>query len=235
MSDAKRPEAAAGGPVVLMRDVWKSYEMAGQPLHAVRGISFAVGRGEHVAIIGPSGSGKSTLLNLIGCLDRPTSGLYLLNGRDVAGLGDDELATLRNREIGFVFQSFHLMSRATARENVALPLVYAGTGSGEREGRSEEALRMVGLADRMDHLPEQLSGGEKQRVAIARALVNRPSLVLADEPTGNLDTATGEGILRLFETLHAQGNTLVTVTHDAGIAGRAQRVLTVRDGKIEGP
>ena len=230
MSEAKR--STPGDSVLRLEDVSKTYEMGGGAVHAVREVTFTVRRGEYVALMGPSGSGKSTLLNLIGCLDRPSGGRYFLNDREVAGLGDDELAAVRNREIGFVFQSFNLMARASARENVALPLVYAGFGRRERDARGEEVLRQVGLADRMEHLPEQLSGGEKQRVAIARALVNRPSLVLADEPTGNLDSKTGEEILRLFLSLHEQGHTILVVTHDASVAARAQRILTVRDGRV---
>jgi len=220
-------------PVILVEDLTKTYQMDGQAIEAVRGVTFSIERGSYCSIMGPSGSGKSTLLNVLGCLDRPTSGRYVLNGQEVGDLDDDRLAALRNREIGFVFQSFHLLARTPARDNVALPLLYAGSDRRERAERSEEALRAVGLADRMDHLPEQLSGGEKQRVAVARALVNRPALILADEPTGSLDSRTGGEILQLFEDLHSRGNTIVVVTHEPEVAERTERVLVFRDGRLQ--
>jgi len=220
-------------PVILVEDLTKTYQLDGQAIEAVRGVTFSIERGSYCAIMGPSGSGKSTLLNVLGCLDRPTSGRYVLNGQAVGDLDDDRLAALRNREIGFVFQSFHLLARTAARDNVALPLLYAGIDGRERAERSEEALRAVGLADRMGHLPEQLSGGEKQRVAVARALVNRPSLILADEPTGSLDSRTGGEILHLFEDLHSRGNTIVVVTHEPEVAERTERVLVFRDGRLQ--
>ena len=202
-------------------------------VQALCGVSFEIERGEYVAIMGPSGSGKSTLMNLIGCLDTPTSGQYWLNARLVSELSDDELAYIRNKEIGFVFQTFNLLSRATALHNVELPLIYNGTPAREREERAQEALRKVDLGDRMHHKPNELSGGQRQRVAIARALVNNPSIILGDEPTGNLDSSTGEEIMNLFERLHQSGNTIVLVTHEHDIAAHAHRIIHVRDGKIE--
>jgi putative ABC transport system ATP-binding protein len=202
-------------------------------VNALSGVSFDIPRGEYVAIMGPSGSGKSTLMNLIGCLDTPTRGRYWLNTRLVSELTDDELAYIRNKEIGFVFQTFNLLSRASALHNVELPLIYNGTPAAERLERAQEALRRVDLGDRMDHKPNELSGGQRQRVAVARALVNNPSLLLADEPTGNLDTATGVEIMNLFDRLQAAGNTIVLVTHEHDIAARAQRIISVRDGKVE--
>lgn len=214
-------------------DLWKSWDMGGERIHALRGVSIAVERGEYLAIMGPSGSGKSTLMNLIGCLDTPTRGACRLAGRNVDGMNDDELARIRNAEIGFVFQTFNLLPRATALHNVELPLVYAGVGRRERERRAKAALRLVDLEDRMLHRPSELSGGQRQRVAIARALVNEPSLLLADEPTGNLDSRTGEEIIALFQMLHAAGNTVLLVTHEAAVAANADRVVQIRDGRVE--
>ena len=213
-------------------DLWKTYVMGEERIHALRGVSIAIRRGEYVAIMGPSGSGKSTLMNLIGCLDTPTRGTYRLNGSNVDQMNDDELARIRNEEIGFVFQTFNLLPRATALQNVELPLVYAGVGHRERERRATAALEMVELEDRLLHRPNELSGGQRQRVAIARALVNSPSLVLADEPTGNLDSRTGEEIIGLLQVLHAAGNTVLLVTHEAGVAAHADRVVQIRDGEV---
>ncbi len=214
-------------------DLWKTYVMGSEEIHALRGVSVQIERGEYVAIMGPSGSGKSTLMNLIGCLDTPSKGSYLLNGKQVSQMNDDELARIRNEEIGFVFQTFNLLPRATALHNVELPLVYAGVPSKQRQERARGALGRVELADRMLHRPTQLAGGQRQRVAIARALVNNPSILLADEPTGNLDTKTGVEIMTLFEKLYQAGNTIVLVTHEADIAAHAHRVLHIRDGQIE--
>jgi putative ABC transport system ATP-binding protein len=224
--------APPDGVVIKTEDLWKTYEMGALAVHALSGLSFEIRRGEYVAIMGPSGSGKSTLMNLIGCLDTPTSGNYWLNGRLVSELSDDELAFIRNKEIGFVFQTFNLLSRATALHNVELPLIYNGTPADERRAKAEDALAKVELSDRMHHKPNELSGGQRQRVAIARALVNNPSIILADEPTGNLDTATGEEIMNLFDRLRAAGNTIVLVTHEHDIAARAHRIIHIRDGKI---
>ncbi len=218
--------------LIRVEDLWKTYDMGAIQVNALSGVSFDIPRGEYVAIMGPSGSGKSTLMNLIGCLDTPTSGRYWLNGRLVSELTDDELAYIRNKEIGFVFQTFNLLSRASALHNVELPLIYNGTPAAERVERAQEALRRVDLADRMNHKPNELSGGQRQRVAVARALVNNPSLLLADEPTGNLDTATGVEIMNLFDRLQAAGNTIVLVTHEHDIAARARRIISVRDGKV---
>lgn len=219
-------------PVIRMRGLKKFYPLGREGVWALRGIDLEIARGELVAILGPSGSGKSTLMHILGCLDVPTEGQYWLNGREVSGLSDRELARLRNKEIGFVFQTFHLLPRYTALENVALPLVYAGVPRREREKRARAVLEAVGLGDRLHHRPNELSGGQRQRVAIARALVNQPALLLADEPTGNLDSATSEEIMRLFLQLHAQGHTVVIVTHEPDIAAYAHRQIVLRDGKI---
>ncbi|GAB5533876.1 MAG: ABC transporter ATP-binding protein [Rubricoccaceae bacterium] len=219
--------------VIEITDVWKTYKMGTQEVHALRGCSLSVDEGEYLAIMGPSGSGKSTLMNVIGCLDIPTKGTYQLDGRDVGSLSDDQLAEVRNGQIGFVFQTFNLLSRQDCLQNVELPLVYAGVGRTERRERAAEALTQVGLGDRMDHKPNELSGGQRQRVAVARALVNRPSILLADEPTGNLDSATSDEIMRLFELLYRRGNTIVVVTHEDDIAEHARRVVRLRDGTVE--
>ncbi|HKT07305.1 MAG TPA: ABC transporter ATP-binding protein [Gemmatimonadaceae bacterium] len=218
--------------VIVTRGITRDYDMGGEVVHALRGVDLAVRRNEYVAIMGPSGSGKSTLMNLVGCLDTPTSGEYWLNGSLVSDMKDDALARVRNREIGFVFQTFNLLPRATALHNVELPLVYAGVGSAERKKRAVEALERVQLKDRMDHRPNELSGGQRQRVAIARALVNRPAILLADEPTGNLDSATSEEIMRVFEELANTGQTVIMVTHESDIAAHARRVVVLRDGRI---
>src|ERR671938_484325 len=214
-------------------DLWKTYVMGSEEIHALRGVSIQIERGEYVAIMGPSGSGKSTLMNLIGCLDTPSSGEYWLNGTLVSRMSDDELARVRNKEIGFVFQTFNLLPRATALHNVELPLVYAGVSADERKRRAIGALERVQLADRMSHRPNELSGGQRQRVAIARALVNNPSILLADEPTGNLDSKTGAEIMALFERLHKAGNTIVLVTHESDVAAFAYRTIQIRDGQVE--
>ncbi len=218
--------------LIQVQDVWKTYQVGEQQVHALRGLSMELGQGEYTALMGPSGSGKSTLMNMLGCLDTPTSGRYHLAGEDVGTLDDDALADIRNRRIGFVFQTFNLMPRYTALENVALPLVYAGASKVDREARAREVLDQVGLADRMDHRPNELSGGQRQRVAVARALVNRPDLLLADEPTGNLDTKTSVEIMALFDEIHAAGNTVVLVTHEEDIAAYAHRVVRLRDGVV---
>ena len=228
-----REDLVTSGIVIQTEELWKSYEMGAEQLHALRGVSIDILKGEYVAIMGPSGSGKSTLMNLIGCLDTPTKGRYWLAGRLVSELDDDELAYIRNKEIGFVFQTFNLLPRATALHNVELPMIYNGTPAEERLERAKKALQQVDLADRMLHKPNELSGGQRQRVAIARALVNSPSILLADEPTGNLDSATGEEIMALFARLHQGGNTIILVTHEADIAAHAHRVIRLRDGKVE--
>jgi putative ABC transport system ATP-binding protein len=213
-------------------DLWKTYEMGSTEVHALQGVSFTIRRNEYVAIMGPSGSGKSTLMNLIGCLDTPSKGHYWLNGRLVSEMDDDELAHIRNKEIGFVFQTFNLLARATALHNVELPLIYSGVPSRERTERAKKSLQLVELSDRMHHKPNELSGGQRQRVAIARALVNNPSIILADEPTGNLDSQTGIEIMKLFDKLHSEGNTIILVTHERDIAEFAHRIISIRDGKI---
>jgi len=218
--------------VIAVRSLTRAYEMGAEVVHALRGVDLEIRRNEYVAIMGPSGSGKSTLMNMIGCLDTPSGGEYWLSGQEVSRMADDALARVRNREIGFVFQTFNLLPRATALHNVELPLVYAGVPARERRLRGEEALGRVGLADRMHHRPNELSGGQRQRVAIARALVNRPSILLADEPTGNLDSTTSEEIMRVFADLHREGQTIVMVTHEPDIAAHAERVVVLRDGRV---
>ena len=229
-ASAVRPK---GELVIRIEGITKEYVMGESLIRALRGVDLLIHRNEYLAVMGPSGSGKSTLMNMLGCLDTPTSGRYEFNGKDVASMQDDELAEIRNREIGFVFQTFNLLPRSTSLQNVELPLIYAGIRPQERRRRAEEALAAVGLAERMDHKPNELSGGQRQRVAIARALVNRPSIILADEPTGNLDSQTGEEIMALFETLYQGGNTIVVVTHEEQIADHARRVVRLRDGIIE--
>src|SRR5437588_2702751 len=224
---------AVPASLISMREIWKTYQMGSEEVHALHGVSFDVQKGEYVAIIGPSGSGKSTLMNLIGCLDTPTKGEYWINGKNVSEMDDDELARIRNKEVGFVFQTFNLLARATALHNVELPLIYAGMSSAERHEKAKQSLASVELTDRMMHKPNELSGGQRQRVAIARALVNHPSILLADEPTGALDTHTSNEIMNLFEKLHSEGNTIIVVTHEPDIAARAYRVISIRDGMIE--
>jgi len=220
-------------PVIILRDVHRIYKMGSEIIRALDGCNISVMPNEYVAIMGPSGSGKSTMMNMIGCLDVPTSGEYILNGQDVSEMDDDELAAARNREIGFVFQTFNLLPRVTCLQNVELPLIYAGIPRATRREMSEDALTAVGLGDRMEHKPNELSGGQRQRVAVARALVNKPSILLADEPTGNLDSKTGVEIMHLFEELYQQGNTILVVTHEEDIAQHARRIVRLRDGKIE--
>ena len=231
-TEAYREDLVSTGVVIKTADLTKVYQMGAEEVHALRGVNLEIRKGEYVAIMGPSGSGKSTLMNLIGCLDSPSAGQYWLAGRLVSELDDDELAYIRNKEIGFVFQTFNLLPRATALHNVELPLIYNGTPAEERLEKAKQALSRVELTDRMNHKPNELSGGQRQRVAIARALVNSPSIVLADEPTGNLDSKTGEEIMALFANLHSQGNTIILVTHEHDIAQHAHRVIFIRDGKI---
>lgn len=220
-------------PILKLRGITRDFKLGSQTVHVLKGIDLDIFKNSYVALMGPSGSGKSTLMNLLGCLDTPTAGSYELNGNDVSVMGDNELAEIRNHEIGFVFQTFNLLPRSTALENVALPLVYAGLGKEEREARAAEVLTQVGLADRMDHRPNQLSGGQRQRVAVARALVNNPALILADEPTGNLDSKTSIEIMKLFDDIQAAGNTVVLVTHEEDIAQYAKRVIRLVDGQID--
>ncbi|MBM3809215.1 MAG: ABC transporter ATP-binding protein [Acidimicrobiia bacterium] len=219
--------------LIETRDLWKTYQMGDEEIHALRGVTISIERGEYVAIMGPSGSGKSTLMNLIGCLDSPSKGTYLLNGKEASQMNDNELARIRNEEIGFVFQTFNLLPRATALHNVELPLVYAGISKAARLAQAQAAIEKVELTPRMTHKPNELSGGQRQRVAIARALVNNPSILLADEPTGNLDSKTGVEIMGLFARLHQGGNTIIVVTHEADIAAYAHRVIAIRDGQVE--
>jgi len=232
-SQSFRQDLIDTGIVICTEDLWKTYEMGSEQVHALRGVNVEIRKGEYAAIMGPSGSGKSTLMNLIGCLDSPSKGSYWLAGRLVSDLDDDELAYIRNKEIGFVFQTFNLLPRATALHNVELPMIYNGTPSEERQERARKALAQVELTERMMHKPNELSGGQRQRVAIARALVNNPSILLADEPTGNLDSQTGEEIMALFARLHREGNTIILVTHEPDIAQHAHRVIRLRDGKVE--
>ena len=222
-----------GQPLIDVRDLRKTYHVGDQVVHALDGLDLSIQVNEYVALMGPSGSGKSTLMNMLGCLDRPTSGTYVLNDQDVSLLKDDALADIRNREIGFVFQTFNLLPRYTARENVALPMVYAGTRKSARMARAEEVLHQVGLGDRMDHRPNELSGGQRQRVALARALVMKPSIILADEPTGNLDSATSQEVMELFGDIQKAGNTIIIVTHESEIAAYAHRTVCLKDGRVE--
>jgi putative ABC transport system ATP-binding protein len=222
-----------GDVVIDIRGITKVYQMGPTQIHALRGVNLKIRRNEYIALMGPSGSGKSTMMNVVGCLDTPTAGTYEFNGRDVAVMNDDELADIRNREIGFVFQTFNLLARSDALHNVELPLIYAGYSAHERTARAKDVLASVGLADRMHHRPNELSGGQRQRVAIARALANNPSIILADEPTGNLDSRTGEEIMGLLDTLYSQGNTIVLVTHEEDIARHARRIVRLRDGMVE--
>lgn len=220
-------------PLIKITNIKRNFQLGNETVYVLKGIDLEINKGEYVALMGPSGSGKSTLMNLLGCLDTPTSGNYVLNGKDVSKMRDDELAEIRNKEIGFVFQTFNLLPRTTALDNVALPMIYAGYSKKDRVNRATEVLTQVNLSDRMDHQPNQLSGGQRQRVAIARALVNKPSIILADEPTGNLDSKTSVEIMKLFGDIHAQGNTVILVTHEEDIAAYAHRVIRLRDGLIE--
>jgi putative ABC transport system ATP-binding protein len=232
-SSAPRLYREPGAVVIEIEGVTKQYQMGEEVVHALRGVSLTVRRNEYLAVMGPSGSGKSTMMNMLGCLDTPTSGKYLFTAKDVSSMSDDELADIRNREIGFVFQTFNLLPRASTLANVELPLIYAGVAPSARRDKAIEVLHSVGLGERMGHKPNELSGGQRQRVAIARALVNSPSIILADEPTGNLDTRTGEEIMQLLEDLYAQGNTIIVVTHEEDIARHARRIVRLRDGLIE--
>lgn len=220
-------------PLIKITNIKRDFVLGSETIYVLKGIDLEINKGEYVALMGPSGSGKSTLMNLLGCLDTPTSGTYILNGNDVSQMHDDDLAEIRNKEIGFVFQTFNLLPRTTALDNVALPMIYAGFSKTERRARASEVLTQVGLNDRMDHQPNQLSGGQRQRVAIARALVNNPSIILADEPTGNLDSKTSEEIMNLLEEIHAKGNTIIVVTHEEEIAAHAHRIIRLRDGLVE--
>ena len=220
-------------PLIKITNLKRDFQLGNETIYVLKGIDLQINKGEYVALMGPSGSGKSTLMNLLGCLDTPTSGRYILNGKDVSQMHDDDLAEIRNKEIGFVFQTFNLLPRTTALDNVALPMIYAGYSKSERNERATEVLNQVNLADRMDHQPNQLSGGQRQRVAIARALVNKPSIILADEPTGNLDSKTSEEIMNLFNDIHKNGNTIIVVTHEEEIARYAHRVIRLKDGMIE--
>ncbi|HCF02726.1 ABC transporter ATP-binding protein [Flavobacterium sp.] len=220
-------------PLIKITNIKRDFVLGNEIVYVLKGINLQINKGEYVALMGPSGSGKSTLMNLLGCLDTPTSGSYILNGKDVSQMKDDELAEIRNKEIGFVFQTFNLLPRTTALDNVALPMIYAGYSKSERNERATEVLKQVNLADRMDHQPNQLSGGQRQRVAVARALVNKPSIILADEPTGNLDSKTSVEIMKLFGDIHASGNTVILVTHEEEIAAYANRIIRLRDGLIE--
>ena len=220
-------------PIIDIKAITRDFQLGSETVNVLKGIDLLINKGEYVALMGPSGSGKSTLMNILGCLDTPTSGSYILNGKQVSEMPDDELAEIRNKEIGFVFQTFNLMPRTTALDNVALPMVYAGFSKTERNERATEVLTQVGLADRMDHKPNQLSGGQRQRVAVGRALVNKPSIILADEPTGNLDSKTSVEIMKLFGEIHANGNTVILVTHEEDIADHAHRIIRLRDGIIE--
>jgi len=220
-------------PLIKISQIKRDFALGNEIVYVLKGIDLEINKGEYVALMGPSGSGKSTLMNLLGCLDTPTSGSYILNGKDVSQMQDDELAEIRNKEIGFIFQTFNLLPRTTALDNVALPMIYAGHSKSERNTRATEVLKQVNLADRMDHQPNQLSGGQRQRVAIARALVNKPSIILADEPTGNLDSKTSEEIMALLEEIHKNGNTIIVVTHEEDIAAHAKRIIRMRDGMIE--
>lgn len=219
--------------IIDIKGITRDFPLGDEIIHVLKGIDLVINKGEYVALMGPSGSGKSTLMNILGCLDTPTSGTYILNGKQVSEMQDDELAEIRNKEIGFVFQTFNLMPRTTALDNVALPMVYAGYSKNDRNIRATEVLNQVGLGDRMDHKPNQLSGGQRQRVAVARALVNKPAMILADEPTGNLDSKTSVEIMNLFDEIHANGNTVILVTHEEDIAAHAHRIIRLRDGVIE--